>query len=506
MSTIYGNLQSDAITYVLPNEVNKLGRNPLTNNIVLTHQSISKDHALIEFDKNRNAFISDMHSSNGTFVNGRKIPSTSKIPLNQNDIVKFGKDNTVYKFNNLALSISSNKANSTMYSSNANYLYKSVPNNPRELNSLESKVYMKQAELDNVSMSFAQLNDEFNKLNAKHNALLQYASHIQKKNDFLELTIKEKNAQIEKLEKNDNNRILLEKEAMIKILQNENMFYNTELQKIKQCFNSQNVNYQLDLLINEYLTQISTLKRINEEYKMQFATTERKWNELLKTNESLNIQIEAINKKWNEDNERYIALIQQNDLRLNDALNQIPQCYDRFNINKEQAAKYLVEQVDIYLNEKENLLHENSVLNRRICDLMYENEKLKDEICINATRNLDFNSKALIEKNTELSDAIVNLQNAIDPEKKVNYENTFKAMGDEINKKDQLIQELKEKLAQAMHNSNLFFDEKEVVNSISQALKSRDDQIEQLKNKLQSTSIDNTNKNIINDANTSYTN
>ena len=506
MSTIYGNLQSDAITYVLPNEVNKLGRNPLTNNIVLTHQSISKDHALIEFDKNRNAFISDMHSSNGTFVNGRKIPSTSKIPLNQNDIVKFGKDNTVYKFNNLALSISSNKANSTMYSSNANYLYKSVPNNPRELNSLESKVYMKQAELDNVSMSFAQLNDEFNKLNAKHNALLQYASDIQKKNDFLELTIKEKNAQIEKLEKNDNNRILLEKEAMIKILQNENMFYNTELQKIKQCFNSQNVNYQLDLLINEYLTQISTLKRINEEYKMQFATTERKWNELLKTNESLNIQIEAINKKWNEDNERYIALIQQNDLRLNDALNQIPQCYDRFNINKEQAAKYLVEQVDIYLNEKASLLHENSVLNRRICDLMYENEKLKDEICINATRNLDFNSKALIEKNTELSDAIVNLQNAIDPEKKINYENTFKAMGDEINKKDQLIQEFKEKLAQAMHNSNLFFDEKEVVNSISQALKSRDDQIEQLKNKLQSTSIDNTNKNIINDANTSYTN
>lgn len=506
MSTIYGNLQSDAITYVLPNEVNKLGRNPLTNNIVLTHQSISKDHALIEFDKNRNAFISDMHSSNGTFVNGRKIPSTSKIPLNQNDIVKFGKDNTVYKFNNLALSISSNKANSTMYSSNANYLYKSVPNNPRELNSLESKVYMKQAELDNVSMSFAQLNDEFNKLNAKHNALLQYASDIQKKNDFLELTIKEKNAQIEKLEKNDNNRILLEKEAMIKILQNENMFYNTELQKIKQCFNSQNVNYQLDLLINEYLTQISTLKRINEEYKMQFGTTERKWNELLKTNESLNIQIEAINKKWNEDNERYIALIQQNDLRLNDALNQIPQCYDRFNINKEQAAKYLVEQVDIYLNEKANLLHENSVLNRRICDLMYENEKLKDEICINATRNLDFNSKALIEKNTELSDAIVNLQNAIDPEKKINYENTFKAMGDEINKKDQLIQELKEKLAQAMHNSNLFFDEKEVVNSISQALKSRDDQIEQLKNKLQSTSIDKTNKNIINDANTSYTN
>ena len=56
-------------------------------------------------------------------------------------------------------------------------------------------------------------------------------------------------------------------------------------------------------------------------------------------------------------------------------------------------------------------------------------------------------------------------------------------------------QELKEKLAQAMHTSNLFFDEKQVVNSISQALKSRDDQIEQLKNKLQS-SLSNSQNNI----------
>ena len=104
MNNIFGNLQSDASSFVLPKEVNKLGRNPLTNNIILNHQSISKDHALIEFDKNRNAFISDMHSSNGTYVNGKKISSTSKVPLNQNDLIKFGKDPTVYRFNNFASS------------------------------------------------------------------------------------------------------------------------------------------------------------------------------------------------------------------------------------------------------------------------------------------------------------------------------------------------------------------------------------------------------------------
>lgn len=501
MNNIFGNLQSDASSFVLPKEVNKLGRNPLTNNIILNHQSISKDHALIEFDKNRNAFISDMHSSNGTYVNGKKISSTSKVPLNQNDLIKFGKDPTVYRFNNFASSTCSrvfnsmSTKNSTVLGNSTNNLYKSGVNAPKEANNLESQVYLKQQELDNVSMSFAQLNDEYNKLNAKHNALLQYASDIQKKNDFLEFTIKERNEKIQKLENIDQNRILMEKEAMIKILQNENMFYNQELQKIKQTFNNQNVSYHLELIVNEYLTQISTLKRINEEYRLQQSTTERKWNELLKTNESLKIQIEAINSKWNEDNEKYIHLLQQNDLRLTEALNQIPDCYDKFNINKEQAARYLVKQVDMYLNEKANLLHENSILNRKVCDLMYENEKLKDEICINSTKNLDYNIKALVDKNAELSDTIINLQNAISPEKQINFEKTFKEMGNEINQKDQMIQELKEKLAQAMHTSNLFFDEKQVVNSISQALKSRDDQIEQLKNKLQS-SLSNSQNNI----------
>ena len=49
----YGCLKNESITYLLPSTINKIGRNPLTNTIILNHNSISKEHALIEFDSNR---------------------------------------------------------------------------------------------------------------------------------------------------------------------------------------------------------------------------------------------------------------------------------------------------------------------------------------------------------------------------------------------------------------------------------------------------------------------
>ena len=50
LKVTYGCLKNESITYLLPNTVNKIGRNPLTNTIILNHHSISKEHALIEFD------------------------------------------------------------------------------------------------------------------------------------------------------------------------------------------------------------------------------------------------------------------------------------------------------------------------------------------------------------------------------------------------------------------------------------------------------------------------
>ena len=476
---LYGNLQSDSKTFLLQNEINKIGRNPLTNNIIINHQSISKDHAIIEFNKAYTAFISDMHSSNGTFVNGTKISPNTKHKLTQNDIIRFGKDMTCYKFNSFipsqSLPLNDNNGNSVVNSNNT-------------ISALSTNHLQQSA----LPLSFAQLNDEYNKLNAKHNALLQYASSLQKKNDFLEFTLKERDMKIKELESASSNMQLLnEKDAMIKLLQNENVFYNNELQKIKTCFNSDGATiHKLDSIVHEYLTEISNLRRINEEYKTQFMQCDRKWSELLKLNDTLKIQIEVLNKQWSEDNDKYMTLLEINDRKLNEALHQIPGCYDRFNVNKEQAARFLVSQVDMFLNEKKNLMYENSLLNKRNAELMYENEKLKDEICVISSKNCDYNVKMLQERNAELEDVIINLRTANEVEKKIDYENMLKRLNQDVANKENAIIVLKEKLAQSMHNSNLFFDEKEVVNSISMALKSRDEEIKQLKTKLSLSGFD----------------
>ena len=77
---------------------------------------------------------------------------------------------------------------------------------------------------------------------------------------------------------------------------------------------------------------------------------------MLKENELLKEEIKIINIKWNEDTNRFQNIIRENNQRLNNALLQIPICYNDPNVNKENAAKFLVKEVNLYLNEKKELL------------------------------------------------------------------------------------------------------------------------------------------------------
>ena len=124
----YGCLKNESITYLLPSTINKIGRNPLTNTIILNHHSISKEHALIEFDSNRQGYISDLFSSNGTFVNGVKISSNQKFSINDGDILKFGKDETGFKY-----------VTNKLTSSYDNNLYLNKINNGGNYQSIEQK-------------------------------------------------------------------------------------------------------------------------------------------------------------------------------------------------------------------------------------------------------------------------------------------------------------------------------------------------------------------------------
>ena len=223
----YGCLKNESITYLLPNTINKIGRNPLTNTIILNHHSISKEHALIEFDSNRKGYISDLFSSNGTFVNGIKISSNQKFEINDGDILKFGRDETGFKFvtNKLSSSFDMGSYNSI----NNNILNKfqngAINKSVDQKNFEQKQNILKNNNFEIMNLNYNELRNEYNKLYAKHDALIHYASDLQKKNDILELEIKQNKKQIRNLENLENAKLVLDKEKIIKILQTENNFY-----------------------------------------------------------------------------------------------------------------------------------------------------------------------------------------------------------------------------------------------------------------------------------------
>jgi pSer/pThr/pTyr-binding forkhead associated (FHA) protein len=72
MAKIQGTLRRAQVLYELENSRTKIGRAP-TNDVVLDSQSVSKNHAIIEFNRDGMAVLRDLQSRNGTFINSERI-------------------------------------------------------------------------------------------------------------------------------------------------------------------------------------------------------------------------------------------------------------------------------------------------------------------------------------------------------------------------------------------------------------------------------------------------
>lgn len=66
-----------------------VGRSPKCD-LVIPHESISRQHCTIEFIKDR-FYITDLASSNGVTIDGKKIPPHTKVPITATSQVSLGK-------------------------------------------------------------------------------------------------------------------------------------------------------------------------------------------------------------------------------------------------------------------------------------------------------------------------------------------------------------------------------------------------------------------------------
>jgi len=83
----------EGMSYEVTGRETLIGRNPTTD-ITLLDEGISREHAIILYDEEEDAYaVEDLQSTNGTKVNGKRVRSA---PLTHGDDVEIG--HTLFQF------------------------------------------------------------------------------------------------------------------------------------------------------------------------------------------------------------------------------------------------------------------------------------------------------------------------------------------------------------------------------------------------------------------------
>ena len=580
---LFGILKTKKEVYKLSKERISIGRNR-NSQIVINNNTISKDHAIIEFDEDGNAIIKDLNSSNGTYVNGQRL-KVIPIRLKTGDKITFGKydmefifeafntngdskteaDMNQYMFNgnNInSMNMNNNNFNSAskdsnrvifdkkinlvneneisfarmnhfqnnntqknfsknnnrnineynsndLYTDNNNNIYIENENNNnnneqilhKKIDELEKRnseieaekeeltkknseltddLNKKITELKKMTNLFDELNEEYSKLNAKHNALMVYASDIQKKLDLSNIELSQLKSKCHANEETD--KIINEKENVIAILQNEINYYK------KLCGKNNNFNYntipqndvgqKLDSLIDKYINENKKLKQQNDAYKKKLKNIQKK--EFM----NKNIDFGQFEIQINYQIDNFNSIIKDYNDRLNESLNKISELFE--DAKKEEAAKYLIEQINNYMQENQRLISENAKLNTQLAEYQAQLNSFS-KINLNKFMNNN-NINNILEENSDDNDngdEIDELRNKVDELENViskfnfgntniknndinnlsndNYNNmnirdAFVNALSELKKKDQIILDLQNKIKENINNIDNNYD------------------------------------------------
>ena len=619
-NTFYGNLKTLKEVYKLTKQRVSIGRDKNCT-IVINNNTVSKDHAILEFDEDFNCIIKDLNSSNGTYVNGQKL-KTVPLKLRSGDKIKFGKYDIEYIFesanmlndtkteqeitmklsenineqneqkeeishtetnniikdgkislvnenelsypkmnhfqNNKNIIYSFGNSNGMNYDSEQNLINKNIHNklnnknqtnfeNNNKINNNEdeiveqytnnSNVYNKNSnnylinneyeyknqfeqfekkieilekekedmkelinektiKLKKLNNLFDELNEEYSKLNSKYNSLISYSSDIQKKLDQANEEISELKLKNNLNEENNLNELLNQKDNIILIMQNEINYYKELCNKKGISLNNQEdnnkINTKLNTISNIFVNENNKLKQKLEFYKNKIKKEEN--------NKINNINFKQFETQINYQIDNFNNIISTYNSKLLDSLNKLSEIFDTN--NKEEAAKYLVEQINEYMIENQKLISENSKLNTQILELQsilnaeYKSDKLKTKQNFNNFEldesNIEMNANNNSEIN-KLKNKIYEMESIVEKLKNINknnkYENDYNYLKDsfvnilnELKQKEKLVQDLQMKLKDVIQRNNNNFDENQIVTSLSQKLKEKDNIIQKMKN------------------------
>ena len=564
---LFGILKTKKEVYKLNKERISIGRNRLSQ-IVINNNTISKDHAIIEFDEDNNAIIKDLNSSNGTYVNGQRL-KVMPMRLKTGDKITFGKydmeftfealntngdsktegdfnnyminGNTFNNMNNLSSvennrvifdkkinlvneneisfarmnhfqtnnkTLTKNSNNLKIEDNNNNYMENEINNynenndNNNEkilqnkIDELEKKILeienekeelnkknmeltddfnKKLGELKKMTNLFDELNEEYSKLNAKHNALMVYASDIQKKLDLSNIELSQIKNKCHGNE--DTDKIINEKENIIAILQNEVNYYkklcgkNNNFNYNAFPQNDFNINHKLDSLIDKYISENKKLKQQNDTYKKKLKNYQKK--ELI----NKNIDFGQFEIQINYQIDNFNSIIKDYNDRLNESLNKISELFE--DSKKEEAAKYLVEQINNYMQENQRLISENAKLNTQIAEYQAQLNSLSNINVNKIINNNNFDENSEENNNDEIEELrnkvdelenLISKLNVIGGVDKMNEDNfnsnnnnlnirdAFVNAMTELKKKDQIINELQNKIKDNINNNGNNFD------------------------------------------------
>ena len=339
---IFGYLKSDDLIYKLDQISNIIGRDT-ESTIVLNHPSISKKHAKIDYDTNANtAFLIDLNSTHGTFINDKKLSPNQSIQLKSGDILSFGQSEVKYIY------LPNYNLKDLLSSNNNNFDYKIRDNKISLVN---------ENEYESASINhFNGLNSKLNSFNPNN---LNIDNNINNEDEDKHKNLDEN---INNINEDENIEEEIKSQDNFKFWNNQN-----QMTQINEESNPEMQSNTLMLSSNNYIQQkvpnnINKSKNINDN---SFVLIEKNNDNLYSTinnafykknNSTISYSSENLFNNNKQSNKHPSSLYSHSQL-MNDLL------FNNINYENNSFNKYKLERNSFEINKSNNNTSSNKIIN-----------------------------------------------------------------------------------------------------------------------------------------------